>query len=62
MTWVVAARCDVQKCDQNATISAGGDNGFNECKTQRFEFDWHSFVYLNLELTSAVAKKSKSVV
>ena len=24
MTWVVAARCDVQKCDQNATISAGG--------------------------------------
>ena len=24
MTWVVAARCDVQKCDQNATINAGG--------------------------------------
>ena len=32
-------------------------NGSNECKTQRFEFDWYSFVYLNLELTSAVAKK-----
>ena len=25
MTWVVAARCDVQKCDQNATINAGGE-------------------------------------
>ena len=25
MTWVVAARCDVQKCDQNATINAGVD-------------------------------------
>ena len=25
MTWVVAVRCDVQKCDQNATINAGGE-------------------------------------
>ena len=24
MSKVVAARCDVQKCDQNATINAGG--------------------------------------
>ena len=24
MAWVVAARCDIQKCDQNATINAGG--------------------------------------